>query len=185
MHFLGGVSRIACCLLLIVVAWPLDDPALGAPEPVVRGPVTGRVLELDPEGGTIALETEAGREELSASPPELHGLERGDDYEGEVEMIGERPWLVEQPEATAAVDRTALDRTRGRVAALDAPDGTLLLADPSGERTAFRAHPRLLSSLAPGREIEIHHHEVGATRWVHMVDPAPRPELARRPDARP
>ena len=179
------MPRLACCLLLVLVAWPLDDPALGAPEPVVRGPVSGRVVELDPERGSISLDTEAGREELSASPPELHGLERGDDYEGEVEMIGERPWLVEQPASTAAVDRSALDRTRGVVAALDAPEGTLLLADPSGGRTAFRAHPRLLTSLAPGREIEIHHHEVGAARWVHMVDPAPSPELARRAAARP
>jgi hypothetical protein len=172
------VSRSVSCLAVLLGAWSPGEPAAGGAEPAVRGPVSGQVIALDAERGIMVLQTAEGDLELCASPPELQGLRRGDEYSGEVEMFGDRPWLVEQPEATAAVDRTALDRSRGMVAALDHAGGALVLWDPSRARRSFRAHPRLLSAVVPGSEVEVHHHQVGAARWVHLVDPAPGPEIA-------
>jgi hypothetical protein len=137
---------------------------------------TGVIEDVDLNRGVVTINKGQEKMMVHAKPSQISNLRKGDRLSGNVAMIGNEHWLMDDIQKKPI--GTKLGRAgsvTGNISTVEKETGMVTVTTPTGEMVTLQAHPAEIDQLVPGEHVTITFHKLGDKSWISSVGPTEEP----------
>jgi hypothetical protein len=125
----------------------------------------GRVVDLNPDDGTMTVAANGRNVELRGTPTQLERFDQDQQVTLQYQAFGNNNWLLSEGIGGAGIEQGATETITGTISRVSPEQGTVEISN----RT-FMAHPLQLQRLEEGQQVRARYQTRGDNAWLQSIE---------------